>query len=120
MRISPVVSVSGTWQTDGLWEVPEASSLTRTSGGDFHIKAPARSEASTGGLPEPLHRELADNQLIRAQCGGSRPDDSWIEHFPASMHQHILEAVGLWGTAEAEDTGFPAAPAATPASATRC
>lgn len=85
-------------ENDGLWEVPEASSLTRTSGGDFHIKE-LRERGITGGLPEPLFRELADNP------DRALSEARWIldKHFPASMHQHILEAVGLWGAAKVED-----------------
>ena len=85
-----------------LWEVPEASSLTRTSGGDFHIKE-LRERGITGGLPEPLFRELADNP------GRTLSEARWIldQHFPASMHQHILEAVGLWGVPEVEERVTP-------------
>ena len=92
-----------------LWEVPEASSLTRTSGGDFHIKE-LRERGITGGLPEPLFRELADNP------GRALSEARWIldQHFPASMHQHILEAVGLWGVAEAGGHGLSPLPPAPP------
>ena len=82
---------------DGLWEVPGDSSLSRTSGCDFHIKE-LRERGIKGGLPEPLHRMLASDP-VNARLAARRLLD---EHFPASMHQHILEAVGLWDTAEPE------------------
>ena len=75
--------------TDGLWEVPEVSSW-----GKKHL----RDQGVRGGLPAPLHRMLA-NDPANARLAARRLLD---EHFPASMHQHILEAVGLWGAAEPE------------------
>ena len=76
--------------TDGLWEVPHVSSW-----GKKHL----RDQGVAGGLPEPLYRLLASDPT-GARLAARRLLD---EHFPASMHQHILEAVGLWGIAEAED-----------------
>ena len=76
--------------TDGLWEVPHGSSW-----GKKHL----RDQGVAGGLPEPLYRLLASDPT-GARLAARRLLD---EHFPASMHQHILEAVGLWGIAEAEN-----------------
>ena len=75
--------------TDGLWEVPEASSW-----GKKHL----RDRGIKGGLPEPLYRLLAMDPAS-ARLAARRLLDA---HFPVSMHQHILEAVGLWGVAEEE------------------
>ena len=77
--------------TDGLWEVPEPSSW-----GKKHL----RDQGVRGGLPEPLHRMLASDPT-NARLAARRLLD---EHFPVSMHQHILEAVGLWGATEVEGT----------------
>ena len=90
--------------TDGLWEIPDASSLRRTRSDDLYKKE-LRDRGTTGGLPEPLHRLLAADPT-RTRLAARRLLD---EHFPVSMHQHILEAVGLWGTAgeEAEATRRP-------------
>jgi putative restriction endonuclease len=77
--------------TDGLWEVPNASSW-----GKKHL----RDQGVKGGLTEPLHRMLAGDPA-NARLAARRLLD---EHFPTSMHQHILEAVGLWDTPEPEYT----------------
>lgn len=79
--------------TDGLWEVPDAASVS--SWGKKHL----RDRGVEGGMPQTLHRLLADDPAS-ARLAARRLLD---EHFPASMHQHILEAVGLWGVSEAED-----------------
>ena len=77
--------------TDGLWEVPGSSSVS--SWGKKYL----RDQGVEGGMPEPLHRLVADP--VSARLAARRLLD---EHFPASMHQHILEAVGLWDTPEVE------------------
>ena len=74
---------------DGLWEVPEVSSWSKK-----HL----RDRGIRGGLPEPLYRLLVADP-VSARLAARRLLD---EHFPVSMHQHILEAVGLWGVAEQE------------------
>ena len=74
---------------DGLWEVPEVASWSKS-----HL----RERGVRGGLPEPLYRLLAADP-VSARLAARRLLD---EHFPVSMHQHILEAVGLWGVAEQE------------------
>ena len=83
--------------TDGLWEIPGADSLRRTRSGDLHTTE-LRTRGITGGLPEPLYR------LLAADHPGARAAAQRIldEHFPVSMHQHILEAVGLDGPAQEE------------------
>ena len=83
--------------TDGLWEIPGADSLRRTRSGDLHTTE-LRTRGITGGLPEPLYR------LLAADYPGARAAAQRIldEHFPVSMHQHILEAVGLDGPAQEE------------------
>ena len=84
---------------DGLWEIPEEASLRRTRSGDL-LRAELIARGITGGLPEPLYRLLTDN-LRTVQLAAGRILDA---HFPISMHQHILEAVGLDGLADAETT----------------
>ena len=71
--------------SDGLWEVPGNASWSPTHLRDRDVR---------GGLPESLHRLLVADP-VSARLAARRLLD---EHFPVSMHQHILEAVGLWGT----------------------
>ena len=81
--------------SDGLWEIPEANSLRRTGSGDLS-PLELRTRGITGGLPKPLYR------LLSADHPGARAAAQQIldEHFPVSMHQHILEAVALDGIAK--------------------
>lgn len=83
--------------TDGLWEIPGADSLRRTRSGDLY-KTDLQERGITGGLPEPLYR------LLAADPASARAAAHWIvdEHFPVSMHQHVLETVGLAGAVEEE------------------
>ena len=76
--------------TDGLWEVPEVSSWSKKHLRDRGVK---------GGLPEPLHRLLTADPLS-ARLAARRLLNG---HFPVSMHQHILEVVGLWDVDEPEE-----------------
>ena len=81
--------------TDGLWEIPNIGSLRRTRSKDLSTLE-LRTRGITGGLPKPLYR------LLAADHPGARAAAQQIldEHFPVSMHQHILEAVGLDGIAK--------------------
>ncbi len=83
--------------TDGLWEIPGADSLRRTQSGDLHTTE-LRTRGISGGLPEPFYRLMAaDHQAARAAA-----QSVLDEHFPVSMHQHILESVGMDGPAKEE------------------
>ena len=84
---------------DGLWEIPESTSLRRTQSGDL-LRAELITRRITGGLPEPLYRLLADDP--RSALLAARR--ILHAHFPISMHQHIVEVVGLDGPAEEETT----------------
>ena len=89
------VAPFGRLVTDGLWEIPKAGSLRRTRSGDLS-PLELRTRGITGGLPKPLYG------LLSADHPGARAAAQQIldEHFPVSMHQHILEAVALDGIAK--------------------
>ena len=53
-----------------------------------------------GGLPKSLYRLLVDDSASVREAADLILD----EHFPLSMHQHILETVGLEGTAGKQKT----------------
>lgn len=83
--------------SDGLWEIPGVASLRRTQSGDLY-RRDLIDHGVAGGLPEPLYRLLAADPQ-NAQRAARRILNG---HFPVSMHQHILEAVGLRNEANDE------------------
>ena len=91
------VAPFGRLPNDGLWEIPGADSLRRTGSGDL-LTAELRSQGTRGGLPKSLYRLLVSDRSAASAAA------QWLldEHFPVSMHQHILEAVGLDGLAQEE------------------
>ena len=85
---------------NGVWEIPEEASLRRTRSGDL-LRTELIARGITGGLPKGLYRLFADDPRtvqLAARC-------ILDAHFPVSMHQHILEAVGLGSVAGEETTG---------------
>lgn len=78
-------------QSDGLWELSETESLERRKGHADPKKSELLRHNVTGGFPEPIYNLLCqDNQLI-AEITRSILEQS----FPASIHDDLLEAVGL-------------------------
>jgi putative restriction endonuclease len=78
-------------QNDGLWEVDHIEKL-KTEKGSTN---PSRSELIkyniNGGFPEKIYKELIQNKKLIFRIVKSILDS----HFPESIHQDILEAVGL-------------------------
>ncbi len=83
---------------DGLWEIPNASLIDDTRGG--WGKKALRDLGVMGGLPKSLYRLLVDDSASVREAADLILD----EHFPLSMHQHILETVGLEGAAGKQNT----------------
>ena len=83
---------------DGLWEIPNASLIDDTRGA--WGKRALRDRGIMGGLPESLYRLLVDDSASAREAADLILD----EHFPLSMHQHILETVGLEGTVGQQKT----------------
>lgn len=76
-------------QADGLWEIPGGAALpSRMSNTDPPITA---LRVASGGLPVELDRELRSNRAALDQLARAILD----EHFPTSVHDSILSAVGL-------------------------
>ncbi len=75
-------------QSSGLWEVPGSEDFPRQRGG-FPTMAALRS--STGHLDEGFANLLVADPGFRAEVITILLDD----HFPESLHEDILEAVGL-------------------------
>lgn len=80
---------------NGLWEIPNASLIRETRGWG---KKALRDHGILGGLPKSLYRTLVDDPASAREAA----DLILKEHFPVSMHQHILETVGLEGAASNE------------------
>ena len=77
-------------QNDGVWEVPEASRITKTSSGDPHIGS-LRREGARGGLPVDMFRALRQDRATALDIAHSLLD----AHFPDTWHDDILRAVGI-------------------------
>ena len=75
---------------NGLWEVPEESSVSTTSKDDLHIGS-ARDLGITGGFPEDVHDLLRRHPALVSRAA----HQILADHFPPSIHGDILEAVGL-------------------------
>ena len=83
---------------NGLWEIPGGSSLSTTSKGDLHIEQ-ARDLGIIGGFPEHVHDLLRRHPSLVSRAAYQILTD----HFAPSLHEDILEAVGLAPTLPAED-----------------
>ena len=75
-------------QSDTLWEIPGADRLPRQAGGFPRI--PALRETS-GHLAKPIADALLSNRTLTDQVIELLLE----EHFPESLHEDILAAVGL-------------------------
>ncbi len=75
-------------RSDDLWEVPGADSFPQQAGGFPRMEALRR---SSGHLANPFAEALlADRQLVDAVIG-----ELLDTHFPESLHEDVLAAVGL-------------------------
>lgn len=75
---------------EGLWEIPGFEDMPR--GKDDRVNEGGLLEnAARGGFPGPLHQVLkADRELVRKAA-----HQLLNEHFPQSLHESILQDVGL-------------------------
>ena len=87
---------------NGLWEIPEESSLSTTSKGDLHIEQ-ARDLGVTGGFPEDIHDLLRRQPSLVSRAA----QQILTDHFAPSLHGDILEAVGLALALPADDLDEP-------------
>ncbi len=83
---------------NGLWEIPEESSLSTTSKGDLHVEQ-ARDLGVAGGFPEDIHDLLCRHPSLVSRAARQILTD----HFTPSLHEDILEAVGLAPALPTED-----------------
>ena len=77
-------------QNDGVWEIPDADRLKQSPGGDVNRGDLFRYEAS-GGFTEDISRQLQNDPSLALEITQNMLD----AHFPASIHEDILQAVGI-------------------------
>jgi len=78
-------------QNDGLWTIPKADRLeTRASNTDAK-KSELKRYNAKGGFPKPVYKLLRSNPDLVSELAHRILD----AHFPASLHDEILTAVGL-------------------------
>ncbi|HEY3298705.1 MAG TPA: HNH endonuclease [Armatimonadota bacterium] len=78
-------------QSDGLWEVVESHSLTRRKSNSDPLKSELLKYHICGGFPAPIYEALKRDTALRAQLA----TEILNAHFPSSIHEDILQAVGL-------------------------
>jgi putative restriction endonuclease len=79
-------------RTDQLWEVPESDSLARRIGHTDPRKSELIKNNVKGGFPEPVFELFRSDVRFVALVARKLLD----AHFPASLHQDILDEVGLY------------------------
>ncbi len=77
-------------QNDGLWEIPERSDVPESASGNVSRVLLLRKNVR-GGFPDPVHRLLS----ARPDLVGELATVLIEAHFPESLHEDVLTAVGL-------------------------
>lgn len=80
----------GWLRTEGLWEIPGGEFLPANSWGTLSRSGLVRNKAK-GGFPEHIHRLLQRDRSLARKSAQLILD----RHFPPTLHQSILESVGL-------------------------
>lgn len=96
-------------QTDGLWDIPQGATLLAERGANPSGNMPVsllRRHRAQGGLPEDLDAALRDRPELVHRIAATL-----LEEFPATLHEEILDAVGMpWvvvpATRRRRDPGF--------------
>ena len=83
-------------RNDGVWEVPEEDRITETLSGHAHVRS-LRREGAQGGLPADVFLALRQDRITALDIAYSLLD----AHFPDTLHDDILRAVGI-NTGDAE------------------
>jgi len=78
-------------QSDGLWEIPERALLTAGKGRSEPTVGSLRKARATGGLPDVYFQALRDDPGVLDEAARTLLE----AHFPPSMHEDLLDAVGL-------------------------
>ena len=86
-------------QNDGIWEVTDADRIRQTDSGDAYI-TDLREHNVTGGFNETISEQLQNDLELTYEIIRSLLD----AHFPPSLHEDILQAVGIELPLQAFDT----------------
>ena len=78
-------------KNDGLWEIPGEDLLTPKKGGSSPTVSTLRENSTEGGLPVEYHSLLTHNPNLISQAARTILE----AHFPASLHEDLLNSVGL-------------------------
>lgn len=78
-------------QNDGIWVVRDADALTRRQGHDDPLKSELLKLNPPGGLTVEIDAALRKDRRLLADAAGAILE----AHFPHSLHDDILAAVGL-------------------------
>lgn len=78
-------------QNDGLWTVPDADQLERRKSNTDAKLSELKGKNVAGGFTEPVYALLIRQPELVSELAGRLLD----AHFPASLHEEILDAVGL-------------------------
>lgn len=78
-------------QSDGLWEIDNADQLELRASGRGANKSELLKYNVCGGLPHEVYRQLKSDRKFFAEIAARILETS----FPASIHEDILQAVGL-------------------------
>ena len=77
-------------QTDRVWEVRDADLVTLTSKGDAH-KSSLVANNIHAGFPKDVHATLQADEVLAERIACALVE----AHFPPTIHEEILEAVGI-------------------------
>ena len=77
-------------QNDGIWEIPGADRIKQSRSGDVNRRDLFRYEVS-GGFTEEIAHQLRHDSDLAFEIVQNMLD----AHFPASIHEDILHAVGI-------------------------
>ncbi len=86
-------------QNDGIWEVSNANNIRQTASGDAYI-TDLRDHNAFGGFNEAVFEQLQNDAQLTFDIIRSLLD----AHFPASLHEEILQAVNIEPPLQAFDT----------------
>ncbi len=77
-------------QNDGVWEVTNASNIRQTASGDAYV-TDLRENNVSGGFNETISEQLQNDSDLAVEIIHSLLD----AHFPNSIHEDILQSVGI-------------------------
>ena len=86
-------------QNDGIWEVSDANNIRQTASGDAFI-TDLRNYNVFGGFNETISEQLQNDSELTLEIVCSLLN----AHFPSSLHEDILQAVGIELPLQAFDT----------------